>query len=112
MQSQIKQAIRLNDIVLLVLSGASIKSDWVEAELEWARDREAKEERSILCPVALDDSWKKKQKDKLWRQAFKKHVLAFSDWGNDTTFDVEFAKLLKGLMVYYPPKGEPAAAAT
>ena len=34
LQKQIDRAIRLNDVVLLVLSEASVNSDWVEHELE------------------------------------------------------------------------------
>ena len=65
LQKQVSRAIRLNDVVLLVLSEASVKSDWVENELDMARRKEKEEKRDVLCPVALDDAWKAK---------------AFGDW--------------------------------
>ena len=36
MQKQVFQGIRLNDVVLMVLSESSLKSDWVENELDMA----------------------------------------------------------------------------
>jgi len=60
LQEQIDRAIRLQDVVLLVLSEASVESDWVEHELEVAREKEKTEKRDVLCPVALDETWKAK----------------------------------------------------
>lgn len=104
---QIGDAIRLQDIVLLVLSKDSVESDWVENELEMARKKEKEEERDVLCPVALDDSWKAKvDGDPLWRQVKKKNVLDFSGW-KTRKFGPEFQKLVKGMKIYYePPKSD------
>ena len=103
---QVTDAIRVNEILLVVLSKTSIASDWVELEIETAREKEKKEGRDVLCPVALDDSWHDKVKGSvLWRQVKKKNVLDFSKWQDDGAFDEQFAKLLKGMKIYYPPKG-------
>ena len=86
LQKQVSRAIRLNDVVLLVLSEASIKSDWVENELDMARRKEKEENRDVLCPVALDESWKAKAFDletddrALWRTLTHKNILDFSGW--------------------------------
>jgi len=106
LQRQIERAIGLNDIVLLVLSESSICSDWVEKELEDALHKEKYERRDVLCPVALDESWKAKMGDVLWRQVKKKHILDFSKWKTDA-FEVQLRKLLTGLKTYYPPKEPP-----
>ena len=100
LQKQVDRAIRINDIVLLVLSEASMESDWVEHELEIARKKEKDEKRDILCPVTLDDAWKGKMNDVLWRQVKKKNVLDFSKW-KTKAFGPQFQKLLKGLKIYY-----------
>jgi hypothetical protein len=42
----------------LTLSEHSLKSDWVEHEVRSARELEKELGRDVLCPVALDDSWK------------------------------------------------------
>ena len=102
LNKQISRAIQLNDIVLLVLSKASIESDWVEHELEMARDKEKEEGRDVLCPVALDDAWKSKPKDQLWRQLWKKNVLDFSKW-KTKEFKTVFDKLVAGLKINYEP---------
>ena len=55
---QVDRAIRLQDVVILVLSEAALESDWVEYELDRARAKEREEGRDVLCPVAIDDAWK------------------------------------------------------
>jgi hypothetical protein len=52
---QIDDAIRLYDKLLLILSGASIASTWVEHELRRARRREVREGRRVLFPIRLID---------------------------------------------------------
>ena len=104
LRDQVRRAVSLNDTLLLVLSKASIESDWVEYELEKARETEQREGRSVLCPGALDDTWKAKMDHPLWRQVKKNNVLDFAKWRSADAFDAEFAKLIKGLKIYYPPK--------
>lgn len=79
-QKQIAKTIRIQDLVLIVLSKTSIMSDWVETELEMARKKEKEEERDVLCPVSLDNTWKSKMDEVLWRQLKKKYVIDFSAW--------------------------------
>ena len=50
------QAIRLRDKVLLVLSAASIASDWVEDEVTKACAEERQRGGGVLFPVRLDDA--------------------------------------------------------
>ena len=113
-EKQVFSAIRLNDIVLLVLSKDSIKSDWVEAELEAARKKEIDENRDVLCPVAVDDSWMGKvDENVLWRQLKKKLVIDFSSW-RTKSFEAQFEKLTKGMKLNYvaPKPRESKRAAT
>jgi uncharacterized protein YjbI with pentapeptide repeats len=105
LQKQFHRAIRLNDVVAIVLSEASIKSDWVENELEMARAKEREEKRDVLCPIALDDSWKSKMdadepNRALWLPLKQKHVLDFSKW-KTRAFDPVFEKLVRGLKINY-----------
>ena len=71
LQKQIDRAVRLNDVVLLVLSKASIESDWVEHEVKTARKIERETKRDVLCPVSLDEAWKDKVTDVLWEHLEK-----------------------------------------
>jgi uncharacterized protein YjbI with pentapeptide repeats len=108
LQKQVSRAIRLNDVVVLVLSEASINSDWVQNELEMARRKENEEDRDVLCPVALDESWKAKvfgdetPNRQLWQTLIHKNILNFSQWETDA-FNAQFDKLLQGMKIYYEP---------
>ncbi len=55
-RAKIDEAIRLYDKLLLVLSNDSVKSPWVEAEVEAAFEKERKQKRTILFPIRLDDA--------------------------------------------------------
>ena len=114
LQKQIYDAIRVNDVVLIVLSKAAIESDWVENELEMARKKEKEEKRDVLCPIALDDSWKSKLEPDdpyrgLWRTLTAKNVLDFSMW-NSGEFESTYEKLIRGLKIYYPPADKSATS--
>ena len=93
--------------MLLVLSERSVESAWVQDEIKKAREIEQDGRRKhVLCPVALDDSWK----DCEWlppiRQAVERYnVLDFSGWENSDVLDRQFAKLLDGLALFYPGSG-------
>ena len=97
---QVVDAIRLNDVVLLVLSESSVNSDWVDYELKRALEKERDEHRGVLCPVALDTAWVAKTEQVLWHRVRDKNVLDFSQWATDA-FTPQFSKLLKGLKIYY-----------
>ena len=102
MEKQIDRAIRQNPTVLLILSKHSIKSDWVEHEVRTARDLEKEAGRDILCPVALDDSWKSSSWPKrLMEQVMEYNILPFSSWKDDAVFEQTFVKLIDGLQLFY-----------
>jgi uncharacterized protein YjbI with pentapeptide repeats len=52
---QIDEAIRVHERLLLILSRASMESDWVKTEIAAARKRERTEKRRVLFPVRLVD---------------------------------------------------------
>jgi len=55
--TQIYEAIRKNDKLLLILSEHAVKSDWVEREVELAFEQEHQPpETLILFPIRLDDA--------------------------------------------------------
>ena len=102
LEKQIDRAIRHNPTVLLVLSEKSIKSDWVEYEVRTARELEKDTERDVLCPVALDDSWKDSPWPKrLMEQVMEYNILDFSDWEDDSKFEDMFRRLIDGLELFY-----------
>ncbi len=104
LNEQIWEGLRSQDVVLLILSQNSTRSDWVESELEMARDREKEEGRNILCPIALDKSWENKCKEggtnrQLWRTLKEKVILPFKK--NKSDFEAQGKKLIDGLRENY-----------
>jgi hypothetical protein len=102
LEKQIDRAIRHNPTVLVILSENSIKSDWVEHEVRTARELEKESGRDVLCPVALDHSWK----DSSWprrvmEQVLEYNILDFSKWDDDMEFRKLFKKLIDGLELFY-----------
>jgi uncharacterized protein YjbI with pentapeptide repeats len=118
LQPQVWQAIQDHQVVIIVLSENSVQSDWVENELDMARNKEKEEGRAVLCPVTLDDAWRAKVEAKdgpgdpnrqLWRTLEQKVVVKFPR-RNTRAFDGAFGRLLKGLKLYYGPANPPAVS--
>ena len=103
LSSQIAKQIRVQDVVLLVLSENSVHDDWVENELDMALRRERKEGRNLICPVAIDDSWKDQMHVNFKTLARKKVIIDFSKW-KTKAFEREFERLVMGLKKHFPPK--------
>ena len=104
-ETQIDRAISQNRTVLLVLSENSIKSDWVEHEVRTARGLEKEMGRDVLCPVALDDSWKSSAWPKrVMEQIMEYNILDFSAWEDEVKFEGIFRKLIDGLELFYKDK--------
>jgi len=102
LEKQIDIAIRQNPTILLVLSENSLTSDWVEHEVRTARELEKEMRRDVLCPVALDDSWKDTGWPKrIMEQVMEYNILDFSAWKDDSKFDGMFRKLIEGLELFY-----------
>jgi len=102
MEKQIDRAIRQNPTLLLVLSEYSLNSDWVEHEVRKARGLEKDMGRDVLCPIALDDSWKSSRWPKrIMEQIMEYNILDFSAWEDDVKFEGMFRKLVDGLELFY-----------
>jgi uncharacterized protein YjbI with pentapeptide repeats len=102
METQIDRAIRQNPTVLLVLSEHSLKSDWVEHEARTAHGLEKEMGRDVLCPVALDGSWKDSRWPKhVMEQIMEYNILDFSAWRDKNRFGSTFRKLIDGLELFY-----------
>ena len=102
LERQIEQAIRHNPTVLLVLSKNAMQSDWVQSEVRQARGLEKELGRDVLCPVALDESWKDgRWPERIMQQVKEYNILDFSQWRNEQVFAPMFARLLDGLQLFY-----------
>ena len=102
LERQVDRAIRLNPTVLVVLSKNSVQSDWVQHEVRLARKLEIETKRDVLCPVALDNSWKTcRWPERLREQIMEYNILDFSEWRDKDKFSRMFTRLLDGLDLFY-----------
>jgi len=102
LEKVVDRAIRHNPTVLLILSANSVKSDWVQHEVRLARKLEIETERDVLCPVALDDSWKTcRWPERLREQIEEYHIMDFSEWEDAAHFERMFIRLIDGLDLFY-----------
>jgi hypothetical protein len=102
---QIDEAIRVYDRLLLILSSASMRSEWVATEISKARKRELYENRRMLFPVRLVGfetlrDWEcfdaDAGKDSA-REIREYYVPDFSHWNDHDIYQKEFEKLLRDL---------------
>ena len=93
------EAIRLRDKVLLVLSDASIASDWVEDEVTKAFAEERQRGDVVLFPVRLDDAvfaskeaWAAKLRD-------NRHIGDFRKWKDHDAYQAALKRVLRDLRI-------------
>jgi hypothetical protein len=103
---QLQRAIAQNDVLIVVLSEASLASDWVRWELDHARTIEKTAKRDVICPVAIDRTWESWTSDPvLKREILKYHILHFTDWRSQDTFGEAYGRLVAGLRQNYLSPG-------
>jgi len=105
LHEQIDEAIRMHDKLLLVLSDASMESEWVKTEIAKARTREIREKRRMLFPVRLVEFARLRDwecfdadtgKDSA-KEIREYYVPDFSNWKDHDSYQKEFSTLLKAL---------------
>lgn len=102
---QIDRAIHLHDKLLLVLSEASLASNWVQTEIRRARKQEKESgERKLfpirLCSMATLDAWECFDADSgrdIAEDVREYYIPDFSRWNRPTEFETEFIKLCRDL---------------
>jgi uncharacterized protein YjbI with pentapeptide repeats len=102
---QIESAIQMFDRLLLVLSPASMSSNWVATEVAHARQRESREGRQILFPIALIDfdqirrwqSFDAETGKDMAREVREYFIPDFSSWRDPVQFERTLARLLRDL---------------
>lgn len=98
-RTRIDDAIRTYDKLLLVLSDASLNSQWVEQEVEGALAKERREKTLALFPVRLDDSVFEQISG--WPAYLRnsRHIGDFTMWKERKSYDAAFSRLRRDLRV-------------
>ena len=93
----IDESIRNYDKVLLVLSETSVKSQWVQQEVETALAREREQARTVLFPIRVDNTVM--QINAGWPAYLKhaRHIGDFTHWKEYDSYQKGFNRLLRDL---------------
>jgi uncharacterized protein YjbI with pentapeptide repeats len=102
---QIDEAIKVYDKLLLILSDASMTSNWVKTEIANARAKEKKQKRQMLFPISVVPhrrvkAWKLFDADTgidSAREIREYFIPDFSKWKDDDSYQTAFKKLLRDL---------------
>jgi hypothetical protein len=80
-----------------VLSKDSVKSPWVEAEVEAAFEKEKKQKRTVLFPIRLDDAVM--ETEEAWAADIRRtrHIGDFRKWKNHDEYQKAFGRLMRDL---------------
>ena len=96
-QERIEESIHVYDKVMIVLSEASVRSPWVEREVNAAREREDREDRTVLFPIRLDNEVI--ATSRAWAADIRRtrHIGDFTQWKDHDSYQKAFARLLRDL---------------
>lgn len=96
-RDRIDESIRLRDKLLLILSEGSIKSEWVEQEVESALEEERLSKRTILFPIRLDNAVF--DCTKAWAADIRRtrNIGDFVEWRSLDQYQSAFDRLLRDL---------------
>jgi uncharacterized protein YjbI with pentapeptide repeats len=94
---KIDEAIRVYDKLLLVLSEESVRSPWVETEVESAFEKERRQDRVVLFPIRLDDAVM--ETNQAWAADIRRtrHIGDFRHWKKHESYKEAFVRLLRDL---------------
>jgi TIR domain len=106
-QERIEESIRWHDKLLLVLSDNSIRSAWVEREVQAAFEREHESNRLVLFPIRLDEAVMDTTKS--WAADIRRtrHIGEFGQWRERGSYKKALERLLRDLKAetVAPPTG-------
>jgi hypothetical protein len=94
---RIDEAIRRHDKLLLVLSQYSVKSTWVETEVETAFEKERRSKKLVLFPIRLDEAVMRTRQAWATDIRRQRHIGDFTCWKNHDDYQKAFTRLLRDL---------------
>jgi len=102
-RSRIDESIRIHDKLVIILSANSVNSDWVETEVESALEREQKEGKDVLFPIAIDEEGFTSKQPWAADIRRKRHIGDFRKWKSHDDYSKAFDKLVRDLKKSQPP---------
>jgi hypothetical protein len=95
----IDDAIRVRDKLLLVLSEASIASDWVEDEVDKAFEEERQRGSVVLFPVRVDDAVMETKEAWAAKLRRSRNIGDFRAWKDHDAYQNALARVLRDLRI-------------
>src|ERR1017187_4208945 len=92
-----ERRVRVYDKVMIVLSDASVKSRWVEREVNAAMEREGRENRQVLFPIRIDEAVMEAPQPWAADVRRTRHIGNFCDWQQHPAYRTAFDRLLRDL---------------
>jgi len=104
LRDRIDESIRLHEKLLIVLSENSLRSDWVENEVEAALAKEGETRETVLFPIRLDDSVMGINTG--WPATIKRsrQIGDFKGWKDHDKYRKSLERLLRDLKAEQDPK--------
>ncbi len=98
-RQRIEDAIQVYDKLLLILSEASIESDWVQTEAEAALERERSDQHrgDVLFPIRLDEAVIQTTMGWAADLRRRRHIGDFSRWKDHDSYQAAFKRLMRDL---------------
>jgi Predicted nucleotide-binding protein containing TIR -like domain len=96
---QVDRALDARDKILLVVSAAALKSQWVKREIDHALKVEQARHSTILFPLAVDSAAFERAADSTLRRVQGKLMLDFREWRSAPEYRREFKRLAQALAI-------------
>jgi TIR domain/Pentapeptide repeats (8 copies) len=96
-RSRIDESIQVYDRLLLILSEHSVKSRWVQKEVETAFEKEGKENRIVLIPIWIDEAVMHSTVGWAADIRRERHIGDFRQWKDHDAYQQAFQRLLRDL---------------
>jgi TIR domain/Pentapeptide repeats (8 copies) len=96
-RSRIDESIQVYDRLLLILSEHSVKSRWVQKEVETAFEKERKENRIVLFPIRIDEAVMRSTVGWAADIRRQRHIGDFRQWKDHDAYQQAFVRLLRDL---------------
>jgi len=94
---KIDESIHSYDKLLIILSENSVKSNWVEHEIETALDKEAEQGHPVLFPIKIDDAVMSLKTGWAAKIRRERHIGDFREWMNSQKYEEALQRLLRDL---------------
>jgi len=97
LKDHITEAIRSSDKVLLILSKDSIRSTWVQREIEAAFEKEREGTKLVLLPIRIDDAVFEAEYPWIGDVRRIRHIGDFSRWREPEAYSLALDRLVRDL---------------